>query len=147
MPKKIHSEQPVEPQSGDVAQHATPITDVDLHNDINQAETPDQTEAGDHAVSPVATDAETDPVAAIIAERDALKDQLLRALADTENMRRRSEREAETARKYGHTQFARDLVGAIDNLARALQSAPEDISMLLRYLLESCLRPVGEEAM
>ena len=64
------------------------------------------------------------------AERDALKDQLLRALADTENMRRRSEREAETARKYGHTQFARDLVGAIDNLARALASAPEDKSSL-----------------
>ena len=64
------------------------------------------------------------------AERDALKDQLLRALADTENMRRRSEREADTARKYGHTQFARDLVGAIDNLARALASAPEDKSLL-----------------
>ncbi|GIR33047.1 MAG: hypothetical protein CM15mP46_0420 [Alphaproteobacteria bacterium] len=35
-----------------------------------------------------------------------------------------------TARKYGHTQFARDLVGAIDNLARALASAPEDKSSL-----------------
>ena len=71
-----------------------------------------------------------DPLTAMTAERDALKDQLLRALADTENMRRRSEREADTARKYGHTQFARDLVGAIDNLARALASAPEDKSSL-----------------
>lgn len=66
----------------------------------------------------------------ITAERDALKDQLLRALADTENMRRRSEREAEMARTYGHTQFARDLVGAIDNLARALASAPSDKTTL-----------------
>jgi molecular chaperone GrpE len=66
----------------------------------------------------------------ITAERDALKEKLLRALADTENMRRRSEREAETARKYGHTQFARDLVGAIDNLARALASAPADKAIL-----------------
>jgi molecular chaperone GrpE len=65
-----------------------------------------------------------------IAERDVLKDQLLRALAETENMRRRSEREADTARKYGHTQFARDLVDAIDNLARALASAPPDKSAL-----------------
>ena len=71
-----------------------------------------------------------DPLIAMTAERDALKDQLLRALADTENMRRRSEREADTARKYGHSQFARDLVGAIDNLARALASAPEDKSSL-----------------
>ena len=50
----------------------------------------------------------------------------MRALADTENMRRRSEREAETARKYGHTQFAREIIGAIDNLERALESAPEE---------------------
>jgi molecular chaperone GrpE len=56
-------------------------------------------------------------------ERDQLKDQLLRALAETENMRRRTERETQSARKYGHTSFARDLVGAIDNLARAIEAA------------------------
>ena len=73
-------------------------------------------------------DVETqDPLTAIIAERDQLKDQLLRALADTENMRRRSEREATNIRKYGHTPFARDLVGAIDNLARVVESAPENL--------------------
>lgn len=69
---------------------------------------------------------DVDPLAAVTEERDKLKDQLLRALADTENMRRRSEREAETARKYGHTQFAREIIGAIDNLERALESAPEE---------------------
>ena len=68
-----------------------------------------------------------DPLSAMIAERDKLKDQLLRALADTENMRRRSEREATNIRKYGHTPFARDLVGAIDNLARVVGSAPENL--------------------
>ena len=81
-----------------------------------------------------AADAETkgdadvqDPLTAMTAERDQLKDQLLRALADTENMRRRSEREAANVRKYGHTPFARDLVGAIDNLARVVESAPENL--------------------
>ena len=68
-----------------------------------------------------------DPLLALIAERDQLKDQLLRALADTENMRRRGEREATNVRKYGHTPFARDLVGAIDNLARVVESAPENL--------------------
>ena len=68
-----------------------------------------------------------DPLTAMTAERDQLKDQLLRALADTENMRRRSEREAANVRKYGHTPFARDLVGAIDNLARVVESAPENL--------------------
>ena len=67
-----------------------------------------------------------DLLATMTAERDKLKDQLLRALADTENMRRRSERESVNVRKYGHTPFARDLVGAIDNLARAVESTPND---------------------
>ena len=71
-----------------------------------------------------------DPLSLMTAERDELKDQLLRALADTENMRRRSEREAANVRKYGHTPFARDLVGAIDNLARAVESAPDDLEVL-----------------
>jgi molecular chaperone GrpE len=71
-----------------------------------------------------------DPLLAMTAERDELKDQLLRALADTENMRRRSEREAANVRKYGHTPFARDLVGAIDNLARAVESAPDNLENL-----------------
>ena len=80
---------------------------------------------GESAVPAGNEDAGLDPVEALIAERDSLKDQLLRALADVENMRRRTEREMETARKYGHTGFARDLVGAIDNLARAVEAAPK----------------------
>ena len=80
---------------------------------------------GESAVPAGNKDAGLDPVEALIAERDSLKDQLLRALADVENMRRRTEREMETARKYGHTGFARDLVGAIDNLARAVEAAPK----------------------
>ena len=84
-------------------------------------------EAGESQTDAAAgTDAEgLDPLEMLMAERDSLKDQLLRALADVENMRRRTERETETARKYGHTGFARDLVGAIDNLARAIEAAPK----------------------
>ena len=77
---------------------------------------------------PSSSDTPQDPLALMTLERDNLKDQLLRAMADTENMRRRSEREAANVRKYGHTPFARDLVGAIDNLARALDSAPDDLT-------------------
>ena len=119
-------------QTGDAPQDGAAISDDDLQDVINNAAASD---AGDvNAAAAQTSDAESgaqsDPLTAMTAERDALKDQLLRALADTENMRRRSEREAETARKYGHTQFARDLVGAIDNLARVLASAPEDKSSL-----------------
>ncbi|MGB0689139.1 MAG: nucleotide exchange factor GrpE, partial [Candidatus Puniceispirillum sp.] len=73
-----------------------------------------------------AAEAEIDPYDQLLAERDALKDQLLRALAESENTRRRSERDIQAAKKYGHTGLARDLVGAIDNLARALDIMKKD---------------------
>lgn len=132
MTKKTDTKIDSEIQTGDAPQDGAAISDDDLRDVINNAAAPDAGDANAAAAqtSDAETGAKSDPLTAMTAERDALKDQLLRALADTENMRRRSEREAETARKYGHTQFARDLVGAIDNLARALASAPEDKSSL-----------------
>ena len=53
-------------------------------------------------------------------------DQLLRALAEAENMRRRSKREIEDARKYAVANFARDVLTVADNLRRALDAVPED---------------------
>tara|TARA_B100001093_G_scaffold390632_1_gene376966 strand:+ start:61 stop:717 length:657 start_codon:yes stop_codon:yes gene_type:complete len=61
---------------------------------------------------------------------DDMKDQLLRALADVENMRRRSERDVALANKYGHLSFARDLLSCFDNLSQATSLAPEDKSDL-----------------
>jgi molecular chaperone GrpE len=55
------------------------------------------------------------------------KDKLLRALAETENIRRRSIREKEDAAKYAITNFARDMVPAADNLGRALDALPEGV--------------------
>lgn len=53
-----------------------------------------------------------------------LKDQLLRSLAEAENVRKRSQREKEETRQYAVTGFARDLLGVADNLGRALQTIP-----------------------
>jgi molecular chaperone GrpE len=76
----------------------------------------------------------------LVAENSELKDRALRALAETENMRRRSEREAADARTYAVTNFARDMVSVIDNLERALASvAPEQRSVadgMLKTLIE-----------
>lgn len=60
----------------------------------------------------------------IEAERDDLKDKLLRTLADMENLRRRTEREIADAKAYAVTSFARDMLGSADNLRRALESVP-----------------------
>ena len=52
----------------------------------------------------------------------------MRALAEVENMRRRSERDVAQANKYGHLAFARDLLSCFDNLSQAIAMAPEDKS-------------------
>ena len=54
------------------------------------------------------------------------KDQLLRALAETENVRRRAQRDREEAGKYVITAFARELVGVADNLRRAITAIPPE---------------------
>ncbi len=55
-----------------------------------------------------------------------LKDQALRALADSENLRRRTDREKEQWRKYASADLAKDLFNAVDNLRRALDAAPAE---------------------
>jgi len=67
-----------------------------------------------------------DALAASQAEAAALKDQLLRALAETENVRRRAQRDREEAAKYAITGFARELVGVADNLRRAITAIPPE---------------------
>jgi molecular chaperone GrpE len=64
-------------------------------------------------------------VAALEAELVDYKERLLRALAETENTRRRAQREREDASKYAITGFAKDLLATADNLRRALESLPE----------------------
>jgi molecular chaperone GrpE len=63
---------------------------------------------------------------ALEAELAEQKDRLLRALAETENVRRRSQREREDASKYAVAGFAKELLSVADNLRRALDSLPAE---------------------
>jgi molecular chaperone GrpE len=77
------------------------------------------------------TEAETEAEAAsdieiLAAEAADLKDQLLRALAEGENTRKRAAREREDSARYGISNFARDVVAVADNLRRAIDSLPAD---------------------
>jgi len=54
-----------------------------------------------------------------------MKDRLLRALAEMENLRRRTEREVADAKTYAVTSFARETIALADNLRRALDSFPK----------------------
>jgi molecular chaperone GrpE len=63
-------------------------------------------------------------LAALEAELAEQKDRLLRALAETENVRRRAQREREDTSKYAVAGFAKELLSVADNLRRALDSLP-----------------------
>src|SRR5882724_10381111 len=65
-----------------------------------------------------------DRLTALEAELADQKDRLLRALAETENVRRRSQREREDAAKYAVAGFAKELLSVADNLRRAHDSLP-----------------------
>jgi molecular chaperone GrpE len=67
-----------------------------------------------------------DPVTILEAEKADLKDKLLRALAEMENLRRRTEKDLADARTYGVTRFARDMLDVADNLRRAQESVPAE---------------------
>ena len=64
-----------------------------------------------------------DELAALRAERDDFRDRFMRALADAENARKRSERDRREAEQYGGSKLARDLLPVYDNLRRALDAA------------------------
>ena len=59
-------------------------------------------------------------------KNEELKDQLMRTLAESENLRKRTIKDVDQAKKYSHISFVRDLVSSVDNFKRALDSLPED---------------------
>lgn len=67
-----------------------------------------------------------DRLIAIEAEKAEIKDQLLRSMAEMENIRKRSERKLAEERIYAVEKFARDLLNVSDNLARALGALTDE---------------------
>ncbi|SRR5579871_1560664 len=82
--------------------------------------------ADSNNVAPTVDAAPAVPDAAALAKEVAdYKDKLLRALADMENLRRRTDREVADTRAYGISSLARDIIGVADNMHRALEAAGE----------------------
>ena len=94
-------------------------------------------------VSSDAAEAAPDPLAALEdelvqlrAERDEMRDRMMRALADAENSRKRAEKDRRDAHLYGGAKIARDMLPVYDNLARALNAAGEDTRAAAPGLIE-----------
>jgi molecular chaperone GrpE len=107
-----------------------------MSDQTNGAPPPEGIATGDIAAAPPAGPEKK--MVVIEAELAEAKDRLLRALAETENVRRRAQRERDDAVRYGASNFAKDLLNVADNLHRALLSVPEDkvADDLTRTLLE-----------
>ena len=70
------------------------------------------------------------------AERDEYKDRFMRALADAENARKRSEKDRREAENYGGSKLARDMLPVHDNLKRALEAVTDEQRAAFGSLLE-----------
>ncbi|WP_102106609.1 nucleotide exchange factor GrpE [Oceaniglobus roseus] len=68
----------------------------------------------------------TAEIEALRAERDQYRDRFMRALADAENARKRSERDRKEAENYGGSKLSRDMLPVFDNLKRALEAITEE---------------------
>lgn len=98
--------------SDEISQEQTPIDDI--------ASQVDSTEAATEEVE------ETDPLILMQEERDQFRDQFLRTAAEMENYRKRVNRERDEDRKYSKFSFISELLPAMDNLQRAIDSAAND---------------------
>ena len=106
-------------------------TENNIDNNSADAE-PNEAPAGDTV----------DPVAALQEDNARLKDQLLRALAEMENLRKRTGKELRDARDYAVSSFARDMLTVGDNLRRALDAVDDDARQAADAALSGLLEGV-----
>jgi len=99
-----------------------------MANDSVDADTVDQPEAVEagEAVPAEETMDDTPCVIELEAELLETKDKLMRALAETENVRRRAQREREDASKYAISSFSKEILSVADNMTRAVASVDEE---------------------
>ena len=118
--------------STDKAEPTKPESEQD---DFSQADQPEESQASDsntlktnpiENAAPLESSFDPDDGADLEPEEEELRNQLLRAMADNENLRKRTEREVAAAKKYGPFSFVRDLIASIDNLEKATSLIPEN---------------------
>jgi molecular chaperone GrpE len=96
---------------------------------MNENETAQEIAAEDEMIAEGAP-AEPNPeerFATLEAELAEAKQAILYAQAETQNVRRRMEKDVQDARAYAATNFARDVLSVVDNLSRALETIPQEL--------------------
>ncbi len=112
-----------------------PTKPESAQDDFSQVDQPEESHASDsNTPRNNSTDNEApreplvdpDDIADPESEEEELRNQLLRVMADNENLRKRTEREVAAAKKYGPFSFVRDLLASLDNLEKAISLIPEN---------------------
>lgn len=94
---------------------------------MDQADLDSMSEDGADYFADEARETDADAlIDALTAERDELKERFMRALADAENARKRSERDRREAEQYGGSKLSRDMLPVYDNLHRALAAITDE---------------------
>lgn len=96
----------------------------------------DSAEAEEYAEDMAEIDEEALAVEELRAERDQYRDRFMRALADAENARKRSDKDRREAENYGGSKLARDILPVYDNMKRALETTTDEQREALGPLLE-----------
>ena len=116
MSKKNEETRSVDDEKNNVKEQST------INDEIVEDQTTDQSKIEDENNTASILDLEEKVL--------VLKDQLMRSLADGENLRKRTLKDIENSKKYSHISFVKDLVTSVDNFQRALKAVPEDKSSL-----------------
>ena len=96
----------------------------------------DSAEAEEYAEEMAEIDEGALAVEELRAERDQYRDRFMRALADAENARKRSDKDRREAENYGGSKLARDMLPVYDNMKRALETTTDEQREAMGPLLE-----------
>lgn len=105
------------------------MIDDDKKENIDTDSDLDAVEENVEAANDDATTSSTEPtpedvIQKLVVENAELKDRLMRALAETENIRRRADKDRQDQAKFGVSPLAKELIPVADNLRRALEAQP-----------------------
>lgn len=106
------------------------MSEEEKHEDAETDGGDQEAEATAQADAPEAEEVVLTPegrIAELEAELAAVNDRMLRLVAETENIRKRSEREREDTLRYAASGLAKDLLNVADNLFRALSAVPDEM--------------------
>ena len=129
--------------STDKAEPAKPESGQDDFSQADQSEESHGSDSDTAKTNPIENEAPLEPSsypddgADLESEEEELRNQLLRAMADNENLRKRTEREVAAAKKYGPLSFVRDLLASLDNLEKAISLIPEN-----KYEMDETLKNI-----